>query len=104
MVQVRESSNSDFATSGNKCSKGAEYAVSELLHPERTLTMAVPIKGCLEPLSVKTSSPIPKDMMRAVVAAITNLKIAAPVYAGEVVLYDVCGLGVNVVATKTLMG
>ena len=73
--------------SGNTCGRGAEYAKREATAPERMVTAVLPVEGCLEPVSVKTASPV---------------HLAAPVAAGDVVVADACGTGVDVVATKSV--
>lgn len=90
------------AVRGNKCKRGLAWASQEITAPERVVTAVVPIEGSLEPLSVKTSSPIPKSLIHQVLAQILALKLQAPVVIGDVVIDDVCGTGVPVVATKSI--
>lgn len=87
---------------GNACARGAEYAIAEITRPERILTMTIPIAGCLEPLSVKTALPIPKDAMPEVIRSIKNLRLTVPIVIGDILISDVCNLGVSVIATKSL--
>ena len=51
---------------------------------------------------VKTSGPVPKGMVFAVVAALDAVELTAPVRIGQVVLANVCGTGVDIVATKDI--
>ena len=88
--------------SGNTCGRGAEYAKREATAPERMVTAVLCVSGCLEPVSVKTQRPVPKAAMRDVLAAIAALDLSAPVSAGDVLIEDVCGTGVPVVATKSV--
>lgn len=88
--------------SGYTCKRGAEYAAQEAVAPERMVTAVLCVSGCLEPVSVKTQRPVPKAAMRDVLAAIAALDLSAPVEAGEVLIEDVCGTGVPVVATKSV--
>lgn len=90
------------SASGNRCKRGEAYVVKELTNPERTLTAVVALEGCLEPLSVKTVRPIPKDKIYSVLSQVRQLKLTVPVTAGDVLIEDVCQTGVSVVATKTL--
>ena len=87
---------------GNTCKRGADYAAREATAPERMVTAVLPVEGCLEPVSVKTSAPVPKDLMADVLSACSAARLAAPVAAGDVVVADVCGTGVAVVATKSV--
>lgn len=88
--------------SGNTCERGAEYAKREATAPERMVTAVLPVEGCLEPVSVKTASPVPKARVADVLAACLSAHLAAPVAAGDVVVADACGTGVDVVATKSV--
>ncbi|RDB70783.1 DUF1667 domain-containing protein [Eggerthella sinensis] len=88
--------------SGYTCKRGADYAAQEAVAPERMVTAVLPCGGCLEPVSVKTQRPVPKVAMRDVLAAIARLEPDAPVAAGDVLIEDVCGTGVAVVATKSV--
>lgn len=88
--------------SGYTCKRGADYAAQEAVAPERMVTAVLCVSGCLEPVSVKTQRPVPKAAMRDVLAAIAALDLSAPVEAGEVLIEDVCGTGVPVVATKSV--
>ena len=86
--------------SGYTCKRGADYAAQEAVAPERMVTAVLCVSGCLEPVSVKTQRPVPKAAMKDVLAAVAALRLDAPVAAGDVLIEDVCGTGVAVVATK----
>lgn len=88
--------------SGNTCGRGAAYAEREAAAPERMVTAVLPVEGCLEPVSVKTASPVPKARVADVLAACLSARLAAPVAAGDVVVADACGTGVDVIATKSV--
>ncbi|MFR8299625.1 MAG: DUF1667 domain-containing protein [Gordonibacter urolithinfaciens] len=51
---------------------------------------------------MKTASPVPKARVADVLAACLSARLAAPVAAGDVVVADACGTGVDVVATKSV--
>ena len=84
------------------CKRGADYAAQEAVAPERMVTAVLCVSGCLEPVSVKTQRPVPKAAMKDVLAAVAALRLDAPVAAGDVLIEDVCGTGVAVVATKSV--
>jgi len=91
-----------LSVSGNSCPRGDEYARKEICDPTRAVTSSVPVRGCaLERMvSVKTERDVPKGLVLDVVRALAGIELEAPVRIGDVVLADVCGTGVNVVATK----
>jgi CxxC motif-containing protein len=84
------------------CKKGKEYAKDELSNPTRMVTAVMPVDGRAEPLSVKTRKFIPKDKIFDCLEAIRAAKVALPVAIGDIVVPDVCGTGVDVIATKHL--
>ncbi len=88
--------------SGYTCKRGADYAAQEAVAPERMVTAVLCVSGCLEPVSVKTQRPVPKAAMKDALAAVAALRLDAPVAAGDVLIEDVCGTGVAVVATKSV--
>ena len=63
----------------------------------------VVIKGAmLHRLPVKTAQEIPKGKIFDCMDALAKVVVKAPVKMGDVVLKDVCGTGIDIVATKTM--
>ena len=92
-----------YTVTGNRCPRGEAYGRAELIHPTRMVTSTVKCTGGSRPrCPVKTSGPVPKDMVFAVVAALDAVELTAPVRIGQVVLANVCGTGVDIVATKDI--
>lgn len=90
--------------SDNKCKQGEKYVLEEYLHPVRTLTATVLTRGSSQPLlSVKTARPIPKTKSLPGAIALAGLKVRPPVKAGDVVISNLAGTGVDVVATGNLL-
>lgn len=87
---------------GASCARGREYAVAEVTAPVRSVATTINVPGCGEPLSVKTADPIPKPLIADAVRAMKAAHVEFPVRMGDMVLPDVCGTGVPVVATKSL--
>ena len=81
-----------ISVTGNTCKKGAEYAVKEVTDPTRIVTTTVRVKnGSMPVVSVKTAQDIPKGKIFDCVEA--------PVQIGDVILENVAGTGVDIVAT-----
>ena len=92
-----------YQVTGNGCENGAAYGKEELTHPVRILTSTVRAEGGRHPrCPVKTAQPIPKEQLFAAMAALDGIVLHAPVKIGEVVLRNICGTGVDVVATREL--
>ena len=88
---------------GNTCPKGEAYGKKEVTDPTRIVTSTVRVSGGgLPVVSVKTASDIPKEKIMDCANALKNVKIQAPVTIGDVVVEDVCGTGVSVIATKNI--
>ena len=88
---------------GHQCEKGIGFAEGEVLHPLRNLATSVPLAGTEATMvSVRLSAPIPRDLIFSVLAEIARIRPALPVRRGQVLLRDVLGTGVDVLATRSL--
>ncbi len=101
-LQVTVENGEVTAVAGNSCNRGIPYAKQECVAPMRMVTAVTPVRGRKMPVSVKTRSPIPKAKIFDCMRALGELDVHAPVTAGQVVCPDVCGTGVDVIATKTV--
>ena len=89
---------------GNACPRGEEYGKNEVLHPVRVLTGTVRLHGAaLLRCPVKTRGPIPKEKLPEAARALCRVDVEAPVRTGDVVLADLCGTGIDLVATRTIL-
>lgn len=89
---------------GNGCKRGADFARSELTAPKRTLCTTVRTAFPDVPvLPVRVSAEIPKNQIFPVMEAINAVTLETPVAMGGVILEDVLGLGVDVVAASDLL-
>ena len=87
--------------SGNSCKRGEAYAQTEIKDPRRTLTTTVRVSGSSLPLvSVKSASPLPKDKLLDSMKVIAKTTAKAPVSIGDVVVLDILGTGVDMIATS----
>ena len=88
---------------GNTCPRGADYVTKELTDPRRIVTSLVRVQGGVLPVvSVKTAADIPKDSIRDCIKALKTVELSAPVRMGDVVVENVCGTGVDIVATANM--
>lgn len=91
------------AVTGNTCPRGDAYARKEVTNPTRIVTSTVRVKDGVSPMvNVKTASDIPKDKIFDCAAALRDVVVTAPVAIGDVVLADVAGTGVDIVAAKNI--
>lgn len=88
---------------GQTCKKGEIYARKEVTSPTRIVTSFVSVQGGTLPnVSVKTKEDIPKDSIFSCMKEIKRLQVQAPVSIGDVLLSDIAGTGVDLVATKNI--
>lgn len=88
---------------GNRCPRGEEYALKELLNPTRTLTSTVRIRGsAIRRLPVKSAEEIPKVLLMDAIRQLDGIAINAPVQCGQVILEDIMGTGVPLIATRSI--
>ncbi len=86
---------------GFQCARGRRYAEEELFAPRRTLTTTVRVEAGSRPLvPVRTRDPIPKGLIPACTRALARVTVSAPVRAGQIVVRDILGTGMDVIATR----
>lgn len=89
--------------SGNTCQRGIDYGLQEVSNPTRIITGSVKVdEGDLPLVSVKTEKDVSKDRIFDVMDVIHNFTIPAPINVGDVIIPDVAGTGVNLVATRSV--
>lgn len=89
--------------SGYTCKRGEEYGRKECTNPTRILTSSVSVaEGENDVVPVKTESDIPKNKLFDCVKVLKNVTVKAPVKIGDVIVEDIEGTGVNIIATKNV--
>jgi len=103
-LELTVEENRVTSVSGNSCKLGPTYAEKELINPTRVLTTTVEIAGARIPrLPVKTDGEVPKSMIFECMREISAVKAEGPVHSGQVILEDVAGTGISVVATRNMI-
>jgi CxxC motif-containing protein len=93
--------NKPLEIKGFRCPKGRNYAEREIVDPRRTLMTIIKVRnGHLPVVSVKTSKPIPKNKLFDAVKAVSKIEVEAPVKIGDIIIDDLLGTGVSVIATN----
>jgi len=88
---------------GHQCEKGIGFATEEVLYPKRNLATSVPVQGSETRLvSVRLSDRVSREMIFPILGEIARLRPVAPVRRGQVLIADVLGTGVDVIATRTV--
>lgn len=100
-IEVEMENGEVISVTGNTCKRGELYARTEMTHPVRSLTSTVKVEGGVHPVvPVKSASPVPKEKMLDCMKVINSVTVKAPVKIGDVVITDILGTGVNIVATN----
>jgi CxxC motif-containing protein len=90
--------------SGNACPRGEEYGRQEATIPMRPLVTSIRVSGGIRPrLQVCGTGDIPLTQLLEAMDVLDTLTIAAPVASGQLVLSNLLGLGVDVVAKEALL-
>jgi len=86
---------------GANCKEGVKYAFQEGTDPRRLVCTSVEVKGGDLPLlSVRTARAIPKKLVRECLGKLSGIAVSAPVRMGQVIISDVLGTGIDVIATR----
>lgn len=92
---------SGLRVEGNSCNRGRDFAIRMMSEPMKVLTGRVLLKnGNMSRLPVKTTAPIPKNKIEDCLKIINSTEVSAPVKRGQVVIKNILGLGVDVVASR----
>ena len=103
LITVELENGEIVSITGNSCKRGEIYARKELTNPTRIVTSIVHVNGGKIPMvSVKTQSDIPKNKIFECTKALQTVTVDAPVHIGDIILKDVAGTGVDIVATKNV--
>ncbi len=88
------------AVTGNQCQRGEVYARNEYLHPVRILTSTVKVTGGAAPqVSVRSSQPVPRELLLECMKQIKAVRVTAPVTLHEIIIPRILGTDVDIIAT-----
>ena len=100
---VRMEGNEVVKVLGHRCRRGETYGRQEAIAPQRMVASTVRVVGGLHPLlPVYTKGSIPKRRIGDVLAAIRAVEVKAPVSATQVIIPNVIGTGVDVIASRDM--
>ena len=87
---------------GNACPNGEEYVRQEIISPSRILMSVIKCRNCDMPtVSVKTDKAIPKELIWEIMRELRDVEVGPPVNVDDVIIENVLGTGVNIVATRS---
>ena len=89
---------------GHGCKRGQNYAAVEFSTPKRIFTSSVKVRGAYQPLvSVRSRDPVPKELLLECVTQLRGIELEAPVNLYDVVVSDILGTGVDIIATAAVL-
>ncbi len=88
---------------GNSCPRGDKFAHQELTCPVRVLTTTVTVSGGYKALlPVRTAEAIPLALHAQAMNLIRGLVVEAPIRMGDVVLKDLLGTNIDLIASMDI--
>ena len=101
-LQVEEI-NGEIKVSGNTCKRGEAHGRLEYSNPKRMLTTTVAVlNGRKKRLSVVSHEEIQKNKLSECLQELYKLKIEAPINMGDVIISNICGTGVDIIAAHVV--
>lgn len=96
------SQGDELEVAGAGCKRGVRYALEEVTDPKRVITTTVYLDSDYHHrCPVKSSAPISKALIKPVLEAINQVVLQVPVSHGQVVIENVLGTGVDILATRS---
>lgn len=87
----------------NRCKRGETYGRQEAVDPQRMVASTVRVINGFHPLlPVYTKGTVPKRQIPEVLAEIRKVELTAPVAKKTVIIKDILGTGVDVVASRDM--
>lgn len=106
-VEIERDVNGNVAevrrVTGNSCPRGDKFAHQELTCPMRVLTTTVAVSGGDEALlPVRTAEAIPLALHAQAMDLIRGLVVNAPIHMGDIVLEDILGTNIDLIASMDI--
>ena len=91
----------EVKVSGNTCKRGDAYARTECVNPVRSLATTVKVSGGIHNVvPCKSAGALPKGKIMDCMKEIAKVEAKAPVKLGDVLISDILGTGIDIVATN----
>ncbi len=104
MLDVTMISENEIIVEGNLCAIGDRYGKKEIVNPVRMVTSTVFVENGAGPVvSVKTDKEIDKHRIIDLVKELSDVVVKAPVHIGDVLVENILGTDVNMIATSEVL-
>ena len=89
---------------GYECDKGFNYAMSELISPQRVLTATVlTVESGERLLPVRTDKEVARDKIMEMMQVLRSKRVKPPIKMGEVLIPNVLDTGANIISCADLL-
>ena len=96
-----EGEDGNYTVTGNTCKRGDAYARTEITNPVRSLATTVKVNGGVyNVVPCKSAGALPKDKIMECMDCINNAEVNAPVSLGDILVENILGTGIDIVATN----
>ena len=103
-LKIEKNNRDEWVVTGNTCKRGEAFAISEMPAPKRTICSVVKTAFPETPvLPVRVSADIPKERIFDVMAQLRTVTVTERIGRGDVVIPNVLGLGVDIIATSNIL-
>ena len=104
LINISRAADGEFIIEGHSCQRGEVYAKEEFIAPKRILTTTIRVEnGFLPLIPVRSDTPIPKEKLQDTLKEIAKTKVKAPIKMGDILIKQVLGLDVNIIASRDLI-
>ena len=101
IVEIYKGEISGIENAG--CNRGIEYATRETKSPVRDFFSTIRISNGKTPmLSVRSTKPVPRNLLLPCATEISKLTVKAPIRMGSIIVKDILNSGIDIIATKTV--
>jgi len=101
-IKVRTIGNNIISIEGNRCIRGKEYAIQEVIEPKRTVIAVIKcIGGYFPTVSVKSSKPVKKQLIPEIIKLLSKVEVKSPVKVGDIVIHNVLNSGADMIVTRS---
>jgi CxxC motif-containing protein len=97
-----ETPEESLSVTGNRCPRGAVYAIEEVRAPKRVVTATCKTSANHIRVPVKTTSPCPREKIPALLQDIYKTKVTLPVKTGDIIINNWNGENINVAAARNI--
>ncbi len=103
-IKVEEEGTGIIKINNNLCKRGYEYSKREFINPCRILTSSVKLLAAYgrRMMPVRSTKPIPKEIIFECMKAIKKISIEAPVKINQVIISDILGTGIDIVTCMSI--